>query len=277
MYDIEMEYITENYNSKDEFHRMEFLSPYNHNPGQLYGYNGISYYSSTMSGNAYDFFRKIGMEVYAKNVSTKYWPTNILNAIFGIKYLFDFENSYDESMFLKEKERVGKLTVYENPYNLPIAFAVDEAVLEADMNRKRDDELQNEMLNLMLGEKGNLDDINETEFARAIDQLNENTLQITSFSKIEFSGTIDCKKDSVLYTSIPNDGGWSVFVDGKKANVITIFDYLCGVTLTEGVHTIRLVYHTPGLNSGMLLSLISGIIFLIYVWLMKQGASERSR
>ena len=60
---------------------------YRDNGGLMYGYNGISYYSSTMSKEAYDFFGRMGLPIYAKNVSTRYTSTPELDAFFSVRYL----------------------------------------------------------------------------------------------------------------------------------------------------------------------------------------------
>lgn len=264
MYDDEMEYITGKYNDKgNQFYRMELLTP-SYNGGQRYGYNGIGYYSSTMSANAYNFFEKIGMEIYAKRVSTKYVSSNILNSIFSVRYLIDIDESYDDSLFIKEIESLDKITIYENPYSLPLAFVVDQSVLDVDMNNQSSRDLQNEIFKHMLGDKDSNNYSNENNFAEAIYRLRENSLQITSFSETKISGTIDSSEDGILYTSIPNDGGWRIFVDDKETEVLTVFDYLCGIKLPKGEHRIRLVYRAPGTSLGGIISLISLVIFFIY-------------
>ena len=264
MHDSDMEYITEKYKDDgNNFHRMELLTP-SYNAGLRYGYNGIGYYSSTMSANAYNFFENIGMEIYAKRVSSKYVSSNILNSIFGIKYLVDIDGTYDNSLFIKEIELLDKATVYENPYSLPLAFVVDQSVLDVDMSNEYALDLQDEILKHMLGDESSKNYTNESDFADAIYKLRENSLQITSFSETDITGTVTNNKDGILYTSIPNDGGWSIFVDGKETEVLTIFDYLCGIRLSEGKHTVRLVYKTPGIKLGSIISFISIGIFLIY-------------
>ena len=59
---------------ENDFYRMEMHEGWTFNPGQLFDYKGVSYYSSTMTGNAYNFFKALGYRVYAKNVSTVFNP-----------------------------------------------------------------------------------------------------------------------------------------------------------------------------------------------------------
>ena len=46
--------------------------------------------------------------------------------------------------------------------------------------------------------------------------LNANPYQVTSFSDTKIEGTLTTDKGNLLYTSIPYDKGWSVYVDGQK-------------------------------------------------------------
>ena len=277
-HDQDMEYVTEKYQDEsDEFTRMELLTAYL-NPGQQYNFNGISYYSSTMSEETYNFFGKIGMEVYARNVSTKYIPSNILNTIFGVRYLVDIENdiaNYGGSLYLNELEQLETVTVYENPYALPLAFLVDDAVLDLDMKDKTGPDLQADILDHMLGNTTLLDYSDENAFAVAVNKLSENTLNITSFTETDISGTIRTNMDGILYTSIPNDGGWSVYVNGEEAEVVNLFDYLCAIELPEGSYDIRFVYRTPGLEIGTLLTLMSIIgIAILFIFGKSQARAE---
>ncbi len=276
--DVEMEYVTDKYqDNTDEFARMELLTPYL-NPGQQYNFNGISYYSSTMSEEAYTFFDNLGMEVYARNVSTKYLPSNILNTIFGVRYLVDVDNdiaSYGGSLFLNELEELDNITVYENPYALPLAFVVDDAVLDLDMDSASGPALQTEIFRHMLGEETRQNYSDEDTFSVAVNKLSENVLDITSFTETDIRGTINNTKDGILYTSIPNDGGWSIYVNGEEAEVISLFDYLCAIELPAGSYTIEFKYRTPGLETGALLSLIS-IIGIAFIFIYGKSQSRKN-
>ena len=46
-------------------------------------------------------------------------------------------------------------------------------------------------------------------------------------------GTIDCDRDGLLYTSVPQNGNWSVKVDGKPAEIKLVGDCMVAVNLTQ--------------------------------------------
>jgi len=116
----------------DDFYRIEMSPRFTFNPGMLYNYKGISYYSSTMTGAAYDFFDTMGYHVYAKNVSALYNPYYpALNSMLNIKYLI--QRSGNEKIFGFEQIDIYEdFKILQNKYYLPVAFTASGAM--ADWN-----------------------------------------------------------------------------------------------------------------------------------------------
>lgn len=76
-------------------------------------------------------------------------------------------------------------------------------------------------------------------------------------------GTISAKQDGILMISRFYDPDMQIFVDGEKAETLSI-QGLTGVKLSAGTHTIMMKYRTPGLREGAVLSiLIVGILGMI--------------
>lgn len=106
---------------------------------------------------------------------------------------------------------------------------------------------------------------NDENFNYVYTELSKNQLNITSFKDTNIKGNIIASKDkTVLFTSIPYDKGWSIYVDGKKSKKIKIYDAFLGTKLTEGKHNIEFKYYPPGLNIGILISSISLILSILY-------------
>ena len=104
--------------------------------------------------------------------------------------------------------------------------------------------------------------LNELVFRNGYDRLAASTLNITKFSSTHVEGTIDCDRDGVLYTSIPQDGNWTATIDGKPAQIAVIGDVMVGLLLTKGQHTITFTYKNEAFSLGWKISLISLIVFL---------------
>ena len=61
----------------------------------------------------------------------------------------------------------------------------------------------------------------------------------------------------ILYASLANDGGWSLYVDGKKTELLPVADVLCGAKIDPGEHSIEFKYVPPGFMYGSVISLLS--------------------
>jgi uncharacterized membrane protein YfhO len=120
--------------AEGEFYRSELTPNFTFDCGQLYGFKGITYYSSTMNGETYRLMDELGNRVYAKNVSTIYMPTPFQDMMFGVKYHYMNERALP---YAKRLEKVNGITVYESPYALPVAYAMDTRIKNIQNNRSR--------------------------------------------------------------------------------------------------------------------------------------------
>ena len=105
--------------------------------------------------------------------------------------------------------------------------------------------------------------------------LSLGALQTERFSETVFEGTINAGYDGTLYTSIPYDEGWTVTVDGEKAEVYAIGNCQLGADLPAGEHQIVLRYMPKGLRAG---ALLSGAAYLgLAAWLLIRYARRKFR
>lgn len=105
--------------------------------------------------------------------------------------------------------------------------------------------------------------IDNEEFTKATNILKSNKLDIISFKEHTIEGNIYLNDNEDLYTSIPYDEGWQVFVDGKKAETYALGDALLTVKCSKGNHKIKFVYKIPHFKLGIILSSIALIILLV--------------
>ncbi len=243
--------VSEKYNpdrEKNEFWRTE-LASHRYNGGQLYGYNGISHYSSTMSGACYNFFTKLGMSVYAKNVSIEYIPNPVLNALFAVRYIISENNSVDEVS--EVTGTVKNMFVHENKALLPLFYVGEKAVLDVDMSLQGH-AFANDIFKKIAGcsdcltgngiteeRKGEGYILNTEEFLKGIENILSSKCEITRFGKTEINGTVDSVKDGVLIISLPA-ADVEIFIDGEKAETLTVAGYMAGAEITAGAHEITI-------------------------------------
>ncbi len=82
-------------------------------------------------------------------------------------------------------------------------------------------------------------------------------LKVSSFKNIRIAGTIDMKEPGLVLATIPQDGGWKVYVDGKRVEDSKALGCLMAFSVPEGEHKIEFRYHVPALVPGVIISLLA--------------------
>ena len=95
--------------------------------------------------------------------------------------------------------------------------------------------------------------------------LSNNSLTVTDFSNDHIEGIIDIPEGRDLVLAMPYDSGWEVTIDGLNKNDTKLFyDMLMQIPLQPGYHQIILRYHIPHLKEGIMVSLVSLLLFVMY-------------
>lgn len=110
--------------------------------------------------------------------------------------------------------------------------------------------------------------INEDVFERGYEKLKSGGLNITEYDDTHINGTITAAEDCIMYTSIPYDGGWKAYVDGKETEVKALKDALVCLPISAGEHTIELKYCPPGFAAGLAIT-IASIGILVVLWIFE--------
>lgn len=96
-----------------------------------------------------------------------------------------------------------------------------------------------------------------------------------SFASSEITGTVNAEQDRYLVFSIPYSKGWTVYDNGKKAELQKANLMYLGMPIEAGNHEIRLIYRTPGGTAGILVSL-AGVALMIFLC-RKSAGGQRAR
>jgi len=59
-----------------------------------------------------------------------------------------------------------------------------------------------------------------------------------------------------VWFSIPCQNGWKAFVDGEEAPVMVTLDRFISVPVSNGAHTVKLIYRVPYQTAGIALSVL---------------------
>ncbi len=112
--------------------------------------------------------------------------------------------------------------------------------------------------------------LNEETFKEIHDRLLPGCLTNISHDFNTINGDINIEEPGTIYFSLPNVPGFTAYIDGKKADIVTYFGAL-GVPVSEtGKHHIELRYMTPGLIPGIVISIAGIIIFIIVLQVRKK-------
>lgn len=88
--------------------------------------------------------------------------------------------------------------------------------------------------------------------------ISRNQMEVTDFGDTFVEGRIHAPSEGVLTTSILNEEGWRLQVDGQdRENIETVGGDLIAVPMNAGDHTIRLTFRPPGLIAGCILLLLA--------------------
>ncbi len=127
--------------------------------------------------------------------------------------------------------------------------------------------------------------LQEDVFREGYEILSASTLALQEFSTTRVSGTVNCNRDGLLYTSIAQNGVrwseerlalvqklfpdasdridyWTVTVDGKEVEPVLVGDTMLGIPLTSGAHTVTFTYRNLAFELGLTLSLSCLAVFL---------------
>ena len=102
--------------------------------------------------------------------------------------------------------------------------------------------------------------LDEEIFKEAYGKLSDEQLEITKFSDTEIEGKITAQNDGVMFLSIPYEKGWSIYVDGEKAETVKVVSSMLGVNLTAGEHDIRIEYVPEGFVPGAAATGVSAVL-----------------
>ena len=106
----------------NSFTRTEKLETQTGNDSMKFNYNGISQFSSVRNRSASSTLDKLGFKSSGTNLNLRYANNSILaDSLFGIQYNIS-ENPIDKYGF-QDVYQKDNLTLYENQFSLPIAFA----------------------------------------------------------------------------------------------------------------------------------------------------------
>lgn len=117
----------------NSFTRTEKLQTQTGNDSMKFNYNGISQFSSVRNRSASSTLDKLGFKSSGTNLNLRYGNNSILaDSLFGIQY--NISESPSDKYGFQDVYQKDNLTLYENQFSLPIAFASQSVYNDVKFN-----------------------------------------------------------------------------------------------------------------------------------------------
>lgn len=235
------------------------------------GYRGISTYNSVMNGNVKEFVETCYPELFfADHNHYTFWNNvddNWLAAFLGVKYILSGNGEPDETKY-KLLDQVGSLYIHENVLDAQTAHFYTQDISEESLKELCTEENREELLGeaIALEDGTEIGDASEiqtlkSEEQETAEQNSSVTLDAPQKDSV-VTGSVHAEADGYALFMIPYEKGWSLTIDGEKAELLRGDIGFLACEVPEGDHTIILLtFEAPGLKAGTIGSVLFWILF----------------
>lgn len=234
------------------------------------GYRGISTYNSVMNGNVKEFVETCYPELFfADHNHYTFWNNvddNWLAAFLGVKYILSGNGEPDETKY-KLLDQVGSLYIHENVLDAQTAHFYTQDISEESLKELCTEENREELLGeaIALEDGTEIGDASEiqtlkSEEQETAEQNSSVTLDAPQKDSV-VTGSVHAEADGYALFMIPYEKGWSLTINGEKAELLRGDIGFLACEVPEGDHTILLTFEAPGLKAGTIGSVLFWILF----------------
>lgn len=216
------------------------------NMGYVLKNPNIKTFNSNLNGSDFEFFSSIGND---REVSTDISLDDELNNFLSIKYIISCNQDLSQYDYTLLSES-GIYKVYKNNNFKEMGFIFNEYISNEDFE-KEEDKIKVISNKIVL----NSDQINKYKklFNKDVKIVSNNF----EYQKNGFESNIDATSDTLVMYTVPYDKGWSATINGKKVAIEKVDNGFMAVKINKGKNNIKFKYYTPGLNIGIIISLLS--------------------
>ncbi len=181
-------------------------------------------------------------------------------AVATISYLINQTDQY--YLYMLDQTPTANLTVGDvtRTIKTPRGMVVDLGVLEPGTPVTIS-------LEVMAAESGYFDleivSFNELMFSEIANELNEQAVTLDVFEETKIQGHITSEQGGLIYTSIPYEEGWRVKVNGAKVEPWNYRSAVIAIPIEAGENMIELTYRPKGFVAGLILTLLSVLVFVL--------------
>lgn len=108
--------------------------------------------------------------------------------------------------------------------------------------------------------------LNYNSVTKALDVIRANNISITDWKDGEVKAHITANQNSQIMFTIPYEKGWIVKVNGSRVNYSDYAGAFITFNVPAGENDITMYFGTPGLTTGFIISILSILIFCIWIF-----------
>lgn len=226
---------------------------------------------NAIAGEEVNVFRRLNTSVFTYDNATLTesvdWNQNYFHTIDGaqpVRFHYVYTCDADGSVYLEHNFRAGTITVTWDGGTRSVDQGSQKFAYLGNFTEGMEITIDVEITGVQLGCVGmNLYCFDEALWNSTYEKLSAVQLDVNEFRADNIKGTITMPQSQLVMTTIPQDGGWKVYCDGKQLETKLAADELICVIVPEGTHTLEFRYHVPLLGAGAAISVTS---LLICIW-----------
>ncbi|MGI6279660.1 MAG: YfhO family protein [Acutalibacteraceae bacterium] len=267
------------------------------NTSMFLGLPGINAFHSVVPASIFKFYGYIDVErSVGSRPDTEYVS---LRPFLSVKYLL---NRMDGDKFINEDNLTTKMHgyeylktesgyyIYENKNFIPYGFSYDyymtnefcesyspkarvdlmlKAILLSDEQIEKYGYMFENILDIedtgSYGEKRMSLELSNETFEYDCEQRALTAAYDFKVDNRGFTARVRRDKETLVFFSVPYDEGWSATVNGKPTEIEQVNVGFMAVKVGAGDSVIRFNYMTPGLLTGIKITVLSAVTFLLYI------------
>lgn len=110
-----------------------------------------------------------------------------------------------------------------------------------------------------------LQQVDLKNFEKVMSEIKSKTISFNRPSRNEYIATVNASKNDFLHITIPYSEGWELYIDNQKTPIKKDMSVFMGADIESGMHEIKLIYHTPALKLGIIISVLSFIVSAFWI------------
>lgn len=263
---------------EDEFFRIDVFDGMDNLP-MFWGLPTIQAFHSIVPESVMTMYPEIGVE---RGVGSRPEPEHYaLRTLTSCKYLF-IESGREDAEVCYGFEKIDTqngFDIYLNKYYVPMGWVYDYYCTSEEYNRTTesyrarlmlqgiclsDEQIEKYSSNMLEHDQIN-SFLSQTTMEEDIELLRNNCADSFVVTNTGFESSITLDKANLVFYSVPYDEGWSATVNGKEVAVERVNSGFMAVYAEAGENNIVFKYTTPGLHAGLIISVVSLVLLLIYL------------